>query len=230
VSFFASAIIPDEVRPRYVDNLISGLAMNLVGPVSLRLVFQGFVVVVGFLMLAGAVNTSIVGSNGVLNRVSEDGVLDAIAQTAVCLRATEIVAGGSEVLSQVTQSLLMGDAWDRTPHERGLAPQSVIHISDDHVLRYSLGAHAPALSTDDVERIHRVWVKAVKAGGPQVHRRGGARKDPGRTLRSEAARHEHAGDRRARGLPRGARAVGHGDHRALGSRLRRSGRLSARGR
>ena len=75
VSFFAVAIIPDAVRPQYYDNLISGLAMHVVGPLSLRLVFQAFVVVVGFLMLAGAVNTAIVGSNGVLNRVSEDGVL-----------------------------------------------------------------------------------------------------------------------------------------------------------
>ena len=75
VSFFAVAIIPDSVRPQYYDNLISGLAMNVVGPITLRLVFQGVVVVVGFLMLAGAVNTAIVGSNGVLNRVSEDGVL-----------------------------------------------------------------------------------------------------------------------------------------------------------
>jgi hypothetical protein len=33
------------------------------------------VVVVGFLILSGAINTSIIGSNGVLNRVSEDGVL-----------------------------------------------------------------------------------------------------------------------------------------------------------
>ena len=41
----------------------------------MRLVFHAFVVVVGTLMLAGAVNTAIVGSNGVLNRVSEDGVL-----------------------------------------------------------------------------------------------------------------------------------------------------------
>src|SRR5947199_9557004 len=49
--------------------------MNLVGPLPLRLLFQAFIVVVGFLMLAGAVNTAIVGSNGVLNRVSEDGVL-----------------------------------------------------------------------------------------------------------------------------------------------------------
>ncbi|HEY1264045.1 MAG TPA: APC family permease, partial [Terriglobales bacterium] len=36
---------------------------------------RGFVVVVGFLILSGAVNTAIIGSNGVLNRVSEDGVL-----------------------------------------------------------------------------------------------------------------------------------------------------------
>jgi amino acid transporter len=75
VSFFATAIIPDRVRPQFYDNLISGLAMNVVGPLPLRLLFQAFVVIVGFLMLAGAVNTAIVGSNGVLNRVSEDGVL-----------------------------------------------------------------------------------------------------------------------------------------------------------
>jgi len=75
VSFFAYAIIPDSARPQYFDNLISGIAMNLVGPEPLKLLFQAFVVVVGFLMLAGAVNTAIVGSNGVLQRVSEDGVL-----------------------------------------------------------------------------------------------------------------------------------------------------------
>src|SRR5207244_12088860 len=73
--FFAVAIIPDQIRPRFYDNLISGLAMNLTGPLLLRLFFQAFVVVVGFLILAGAANTAIVGSNGVLNRVSEDGVL-----------------------------------------------------------------------------------------------------------------------------------------------------------
>jgi hypothetical protein len=49
--------------------------MYLVGPLSVRLIFRAFVVVVGVLMLAGAVNTAIVGSNGVLNRVSEDGIL-----------------------------------------------------------------------------------------------------------------------------------------------------------
>jgi hypothetical protein len=69
-------LIPDAVRvPVYKDNLISGLAMYMWGPLILRLVFRAFVVVVGFLILSGAVNTAIIGSNGVLNRVSEDGVL-----------------------------------------------------------------------------------------------------------------------------------------------------------
>ncbi|HKQ05520.1 MAG TPA: APC family permease [Blastocatellia bacterium] len=75
VSFFAVAIIPDDVRGQYLNNLISGLAINFVGPGYLKLIFQAFVVIVGFLMLSGAVNTAIIGSNGVLNRVSEDGVL-----------------------------------------------------------------------------------------------------------------------------------------------------------
>src|SRR3984957_12862860 len=75
VSFFAVMIIPDTVRQNYLENLIGGLAMSLQGPLIARLVFHAFVVVVGTLILAGAVNTAIVGSNGVLNRVSEDGVL-----------------------------------------------------------------------------------------------------------------------------------------------------------
>jgi amino acid transporter len=76
VSFFAVAIIPDDVRlSKYGGNLISGLALNFVGPESLKLLFQVFVVLVGFIMLSGAVNTAIIGSNGVLNRISEDGVL-----------------------------------------------------------------------------------------------------------------------------------------------------------
>jgi hypothetical protein len=75
VSFFAVMLIPDGQRQNFLENLIGGLAMNLEGPMILRLIFHGFVVVVGTLILAGAVNTAIVGSNGVLNRVSEDGVL-----------------------------------------------------------------------------------------------------------------------------------------------------------
>jgi amino acid transporter len=76
ISFFAVMIIPDDVRiGRYKDNLIGGLAMNVVGPLWARLLLNALVVGVGFLILSGAVNTSIIGSNGVLNRVAEDGVI-----------------------------------------------------------------------------------------------------------------------------------------------------------
>jgi amino acid transporter len=420
VSFFAVAIIPDAARPQYYNNLISGLAMHVVGPVSLRLVFQAVVVVVGFLMLAGAVNTAIVGSNGVLNRVSEDGVLtdwfrkphrrfgttyrlinmiallqivtilisrgnvillgeayafgvvwsfafnalavlvlrykrpdiergwkvplnvrvggrefpigvmliaislftaavinlftketatisgllftggffaifmvsermtarqraeghgkldqfqltpepevgiealhsrpgaaivpvrdyntlaqldwvvghtpperdvvvltvrllrgpdgssselsadelftdyeqtlftrvvaiaerhgrgvkllvlpatnifDAVAQTAVLLEAGEIVVGESANLTPADQAHLMGAAWDRTPHDRALVTQFIIHGADGHVQRFALGAHAPHLTPEDIERIHKLWVDAVNTVGAGVHHR-----------------------------------------------------------
>jgi hypothetical protein len=80
VSFFAVMIIPDNVRPAYFGNLIGGIAVYLVGPEWARLIFHGFVVLVGVLILAGAQNTSIVGANGVLNRVAEDGVLTSAFQ------------------------------------------------------------------------------------------------------------------------------------------------------
>lgn len=76
VTFFAVMIIPDSVRmSQYSDNLISGLTMYFVGPQPFKLLFQAFVVFVGFLILSGAVNTSIIGSNGVLNRLGEDRIL-----------------------------------------------------------------------------------------------------------------------------------------------------------
>jgi amino acid transporter len=76
ISFMAVLIIPDEVRMKdYSPNLIGGLARYVLGPPSIKLALEAFVVVVGFLILAGAVNTAMIGSNGVLNRVAEDGVL-----------------------------------------------------------------------------------------------------------------------------------------------------------
>jgi len=75
ITLLAGIIIPEHLRKNYYNNLIGGLAMNLAGPELLRLVFHSFVVLVGVLILSGAVNTSLIGSNGVLNRVAEDGVL-----------------------------------------------------------------------------------------------------------------------------------------------------------
>jgi hypothetical protein len=75
VTLFAGMIIPDAVRGNYVNNLLGGLTSHLAGPALLRLCFHVFVVTVGVLILAGAVNTSIIGANGVMNRLAEDRVL-----------------------------------------------------------------------------------------------------------------------------------------------------------
>lgn len=75
VAFLGIMLIPDSIRPQYIDNLIGGIAMFLYGPQFVRLIMQAFVVLVGVLILSGAVNTAIVGANSVLNRVAEDKVL-----------------------------------------------------------------------------------------------------------------------------------------------------------
>ena len=75
ISLLAVMIIPDAARSMYYDNMIGGLVMNFAGPEVLKLSFHVFIVIVGVLILAGAVNTSLIGVNGVLNRVAEDGVL-----------------------------------------------------------------------------------------------------------------------------------------------------------
>jgi amino acid transporter len=125
VSFFAVMIIPDDVRmSTYSDNLVGGLAMYVVGPLSVRLVLRAFVVVVGFLILAGAVNTAIVGSNGVLNRVAEDGVMPdwfrlphrrygtthRIINLVVGLQVFTIVASGGNVYA-LGEAYAFGVVW-----------------------------------------------------------------------------------------------------------------------
>jgi len=125
ISFFAVMIIPDGVRmSRYSGNLIGGLAMNVVGPQWARLILNGAVVLVGSLILSGAVNTAIVGSNGVLNRVSEDGVLpdwflrphpkfgtsSRLINLVVILQISTIVASRGNVLT-LGEAYAFGVVW-----------------------------------------------------------------------------------------------------------------------
>lgn len=76
LTFLSAVIIPPElIAAKYNDNLLSGLAMSLAGPGILKLLMQVMVVVCGVAMLSGAVNTSLIGSNALMNRIAEDGIL-----------------------------------------------------------------------------------------------------------------------------------------------------------
>ena len=125
ISFFAVMIIPDDVRmSQYGGNLIGGLAMHVIGPQWARLSLNALVVMVGSLILSGAVNTAIVGSNGVLNRVSEDGVLpdwflkphprfgttSRLINLVVVLQIVTIVLSGGNVLT-LGEAYAFGVVW-----------------------------------------------------------------------------------------------------------------------
>jgi amino acid transporter len=75
LTLFTFMLMPDAMRQQYRDNLLGGLTNYLIGPPVLTFALHIFVVVVGTLILSGAVNSSIIGANGVFSRVAEDGIL-----------------------------------------------------------------------------------------------------------------------------------------------------------
>src|SRR4030095_1320193 len=118
LTLLASMIIPDNVRGNYVENLLGGLAMHLAGPEILKLGFHIFVVVVGVLILSGAVNTSIIGANGVMNGVAEDGFLHPAFQKphrrfGTTYRIINLIAGLQvlTILLSGGQTYLLGEAY-----------------------------------------------------------------------------------------------------------------------
>ncbi|HTY35849.1 MAG TPA: APC family permease [Bacteroidota bacterium] len=154
-ALFASMIVPQaELLGEYNDNALSGLAMHFVGPHSVLLALQVFVVVTGFLILAGAVNTALIGANSVLNRVAEDGVLHdwfrkphpkfgtsyRIVHTLAILQTLIIIASRGDVFL-LGEAYAFGVVWsfimkaysmivlrfkDRTPREWKVPPNITI--------------------------------------------------------------------------------------------------------
>jgi hypothetical protein len=103
--------------------------------------------------------------------VPSTNAFDAISQTAARLQIREIAMGESAKMSASDQALRLGQAWDRTRRDASLATSLSVYTADGRVRRFSLGAHAPDLSPDDVERIHELWLEAVKIVGPSIHHR-----------------------------------------------------------
>jgi len=127
-TILASMLIPTWERTHiYQDNLIAGLAMYMVGPLFWRITFRIFVVLVGFLILSGAINTSMIGSTGVLMRVAEDGVLtdwfrkphkrfgtsSRIVNMVFLLQMTTIIASRGNVIT-LGEAYAFGVIWSFT--------------------------------------------------------------------------------------------------------------------
>src|SRR5262249_11455702 len=96
-------------------------------------------------------------------------VFDAIAEAVVRLRSSEVYVGESETLSADDQARLLGEAWERIPEAHPLEVRMGIRHSSGRTAIYHLGVHAPALSGDDLQLIHTLWLDLVKTVGPHVH-------------------------------------------------------------
>ena len=103
--------------------------------------------------------------------VPATNVFDAVAQTAVRLQAREIVVG---------ESAKMAAGRTGAAARRGVGSDAASRRTRDPPDRagdrrpepaFTLGAHAPELSLEDVDRIHRLWLDAVKTVGPEIHHR-----------------------------------------------------------
>ena len=102
--------------------------------------------------------------------VPATNVFDAIARTAVRLASSEIVLGDSAKFSADNQARLLGEAWERADGSQQVATRLVAYKLTGEARNYQLGAHAPALTQDDLDLIHEMWLD-VATGVREVHHR-----------------------------------------------------------
>jgi hypothetical protein len=103
--------------------------------------------------------------------VPSSSVADAIAQAAVSLQSTEIVVGESANFSAAQLAHLLGEAWDRIEKSRHVRSRLVAYRLTGEIETFLLGPHAPPLSQEDLDLIHRLWLDAVNRYGLDVHHR-----------------------------------------------------------
>ena len=56
------------------------------------------------------------------------------------------------------QARLLGEAWERAPKDPNLQIRAVVYHSDGPRDVSHLGVHAPDLSPDDLDLVHRLWL------------------------------------------------------------------------
>jgi hypothetical protein len=71
-------------------------------------------------------------------------------------------AGASEKLSINTQAGLVGKAWEEIDDPDKTQFEFVIVPDQGEPHRFQIGAHAPALTPEDIELIHRIWLEITE--------------------------------------------------------------------
>jgi hypothetical protein len=69
------------------------------------------------------------------------------------------------------QARLLGEAWERVKRSEDRRTRLLAYKSSGEIETFHLGPHAPPLTLDDLDLIHRLWLKAVARMGVEVHHR-----------------------------------------------------------
>jgi hypothetical protein len=89
---------------------------------------------------------------------------DAMVQTAARLQASRLVAGVSARMTSEELARRIGLAWERLPEPRH--PFSLEVISPDRPSEFvNLGPHPPRLWPEDLDRLHRIWLRLSEQEG-----------------------------------------------------------------
>jgi hypothetical protein len=84
-------------------------------------------------------------------------VFAALAQGANSLEMDSVVSGASTRMTVQDQAFHMGQAWEALPAPKRQFNLYIIGPAGEVKVFY-IGPHAPALSPDDVQLVHRLWV------------------------------------------------------------------------
>jgi len=84
-------------------------------------------------------------------------IFPALAQTASSLEVESVVSGSSSSLTAEEQAFHMGQAWEALPEPKRQFNLCVVAPNGDIKVFY-IGPHAPSLSSEDVQLVHRLWL------------------------------------------------------------------------
>jgi hypothetical protein len=74
-------------------------------------------------------------------------------------------------MAAAEQSRLLGEAWERAAGSDKLRTRLIACKLNGEIETFVLGPHAPPLTTEDLELIHRLWLQAVGPIGLRLHHR-----------------------------------------------------------
>jgi len=97
--------------------------------------------------------------------VPSSDIFQAIALTASQLRSAEVIAGSSSVMTPEHQAKLLGDAWERLPDKTHERVRFRVISPDGDIRDFYLGAHAPELTDEEINFIHKLWLNVRSERG-----------------------------------------------------------------